>query len=77
MKYLLDTVAWLWSVHADEHLGQNAREILENGAQDIYLSAASTWELSIKMRLGKLNFPGHRRGLCRLSWPSRVSSRWP
>ncbi len=58
MKYLLDTVAWLWSVHADEHLGQNAREILENGAQDIYLSAVSTWELSIKMRLGKLNFPG-------------------
>ena len=58
MKYLLDTVAWLWSVHADERLGDKAREILANGEEEIYLSAASSWELSIKMRLGKLNFPG-------------------
>ena len=58
MKYLLDTVAWLWSVHADERLGDDAREILANGKEEIYLSAASSWELSIKMRLGKLNFPG-------------------
>ena len=58
MKYLLDTVAWLWSVHADDRLGDGAREILANGKEEIYLSAASSWELSIKMRLGKLNFPG-------------------
>jgi len=58
MKYLLDTVAWLWSVHADERLGDEARAILENGQEEIYLSAASSWELSIKMRLGKLNLPG-------------------
>jgi PIN domain nuclease of toxin-antitoxin system len=58
MKYLLDTVAWLWSVCADERLSQNAHDILENGKEEIYLSAASSWELSIKMRLGKLNFPG-------------------
>jgi PIN domain nuclease of toxin-antitoxin system len=58
MKYLLDTVAWLWSVHADDRLGDPAREILENGKEAIYFSAASSWELSIKMRLGKLNLPG-------------------
>ena len=58
MKYLLDTVAWLWSVHADERLGDEARAILENGQEEIYLSAATSWELSIKMRLGKLNLPG-------------------
>ena len=58
MKYLLDTVAWLWSVYADERLGDGAREILANGKEEIYLSAASSWELSIKMRMGKLNFPG-------------------
>ncbi len=58
MKYLLDTVAWVWSVYADERLGDHAREILANGKEEIYLSAASSWELSIKMRLGKLNFPG-------------------
>jgi PIN domain nuclease of toxin-antitoxin system len=58
MKYLLDTVAWLWSVHSDERLGREARAILENGKEEIYLAAATSWELSIKMRLGKLNFPG-------------------
>jgi PIN domain nuclease of toxin-antitoxin system len=58
MKYLLDTMAWLWSVHADERLNENAREIIANGREEIYLSAASSWELSIKMRTGKLNFPG-------------------
>jgi PIN domain nuclease of toxin-antitoxin system len=58
MKYLLDTVAWLWSVYADERLSDPAREILANGKEEIYLSAASSWELSIKMRLGKLNLPG-------------------
>lgn len=58
MRYLLDTVAWLWSVHSDERLGDEARAILENGKEEIYLSAATSWELSIKMRLGKLNFPG-------------------
>jgi len=58
MKYLVDTVVWLWSLDSVERLGREAREILENGREDIYLSAASAWELSIKMRLGKLSFPG-------------------
>jgi PIN domain nuclease of toxin-antitoxin system len=58
MKYLLDTVAWLWSVHSEERLGDEARAILESRQEEIYLSAATSWELSIKMRLGKLNFPG-------------------
>jgi PIN domain nuclease of toxin-antitoxin system len=58
MKYLLDTMAWLWSVYADERLNDNSREIIANGREEIYLSAASSWELSIKMRTGKLNFPG-------------------
>jgi len=58
MKYLVDTLVWLWSLDSVERLGREGREILENGREEIYLSAASCWELSIKMRLGKLNFPG-------------------
>lgn len=58
MKYLLDTVGWLWSVYSVERLGDEARAILEDGREEIYLSAATAWELSVKMRLGKLNFPG-------------------
>ena len=29
-----------------------------NGAEELYLSAVTPWEISIKMRLGKLEFPG-------------------
>ena len=58
MKYLLDTAVWLWSTDAVEKIGDAGREILGNGREEIYLSAATVWELSIKMRLGKLQFPG-------------------
>jgi PIN domain nuclease of toxin-antitoxin system len=58
MKYPLDTMAWLWSVSSEERLSEEARAILEDGLQEIYLSPMSSWEMSIKMRLGKLSFPG-------------------
>jgi PIN domain nuclease of toxin-antitoxin system len=57
MKYLLDTVVWLWSLDPVNRLNSTGREIIENGEEEIYLSAATTWEISIKMRLGKLSFP--------------------
>ncbi|HEY1802672.1 MAG TPA: type II toxin-antitoxin system VapC family toxin [Terriglobales bacterium] len=54
MKYLLDTVVWMWSIGAVEKISEEGRAILENGREEIYLSAVTSWELSIKMRLGKL-----------------------
>ena len=57
MKYLLDSMIWLWSVDSVEKINQGCRDILENGREEIYLSAASAWELSIKARLGKLHLP--------------------
>lgn len=57
MKYLLDSVVWLWSIDPVERLSKAARAVLDNGQQEIYFSAASAWELSIKARLGKLRFP--------------------
>jgi PIN domain nuclease of toxin-antitoxin system len=58
MKYLLDTNVWLWSLKSPELIGDEARQILEHGEEEIYLSAVTSWEISIKMRLGKLNFAG-------------------
>jgi PIN domain nuclease of toxin-antitoxin system len=58
MKYLLDSMAWLWSIANPERLNLSAREILENGREEVYFSAVSSWELSIKARLGKLQLPG-------------------
>ena len=53
MKYLLDTMVWLWSVGPTDKIGSSGLEILANGEEDIYLSAASSWEIAIKTKLGK------------------------
>jgi PIN domain nuclease of toxin-antitoxin system len=53
MKYLLDTMVWLWSVGPTDKIGRAGLEILTNGEEEIYLSAASSWEIAIKTKLGK------------------------
>jgi PIN domain nuclease of toxin-antitoxin system len=57
MKYLLDTVIFLWSQGALDKLNRNALELLADRKQEIYLSAASSWEMGIKVALGKLQLP--------------------
>ena len=57
MKYLLDTMVWLWSVGPTEKIGKKGLEILASGEEEIYLSAASTWEIAIKAQLGKFKLP--------------------
>ena len=58
MKYLLDTVVWLWGLDSTERINKHGLEILNSGAEEIYFSAATAWEVSIKARLGKLKLPG-------------------
>ena len=57
MKYLLDTSVWLWSLTASERIRPAARAILTRGREEIYLSAATSWEIAIKSALGKLPLP--------------------
>ena len=57
MKYLLDTMVWLWSLGPTENIGRRGLEILERGGEDVYLSAASSWEIGIKAKLGKYKLP--------------------
>ncbi len=57
MRYLLDTMVWLWSVGPTEKIGNAGLEILRNGREEIYLSAASSWEIAIKAKLGKFQLP--------------------
>jgi PIN domain nuclease of toxin-antitoxin system len=57
MKYLLDTMVWLWSVGPLENIGDAGLEVIENGDSEIYLSVVSSWEIAIKARLGKYNLP--------------------
>lgn len=57
MKYLLDTMVWLWSVGAPENIGGAGLQVLEDGDSEIYLSVCSSWEIAIKARLGKYKLP--------------------
>lgn len=57
MKYLLDTSVWLWSVGSVDRINKPGRELMADGKQELYLSAASVWEISIKTALGRLRLP--------------------
>ena len=57
MKLLLDTHCWLWWFANDPRLGQSARNLIGDGENVVYLSAASSWEIAIKTSLGKLTLP--------------------
>lgn len=55
MRLLLDTHAFLWWITDDPRLTERARAIIADPANELFLSAASGWEISIKFRLGKLS----------------------
>jgi PIN domain nuclease of toxin-antitoxin system len=57
MKYLLDTGVLLWAAYAPEKLNRQARTVLSSAASELFLSSASSWEISIKFRLGRLPLP--------------------
>lgn len=53
---LLDTHALLWWAGGDRALGKRVARLLENDEVSVYVSAASAWEISTKVRLGKLKW---------------------
>jgi PIN domain nuclease of toxin-antitoxin system len=59
MKYLLDTHVILWLAYEDSKLSKSTRKILLNQESEIYLSAVSFWEISLKFQSGKLDLKGH------------------
>ncbi|MNF69702.1 MULTISPECIES: type II toxin-antitoxin system VapC family toxin [unclassified Pseudomonas] len=54
MRVLLDTHILLWTLSDDPKLSAKARKLIESAAE-IYVSAATFWEMAIKVGLGKLN----------------------
>lgn len=57
MKYLLDTSVFLWSLGAEHKLNRTAKRLLSSSAPELYLSAASSWEIAIKFAFGALALP--------------------
>lgn len=54
MRLLLDTHALLWWLSDDAQLGQYARDLIADPANDILVSVVSLWEIQVKVRVGKL-----------------------
>ncbi len=54
MKVLIDTHILLWALISPQKLTVSQKKILEDGKNEIYVSAISLWEISLKHSLGKL-----------------------
>lgn len=54
LRVLLDTHTLLWATLAPVFLSQEVAAIIEDETNVILVSAASAWEISTKVRLGKL-----------------------
>ena len=57
MKILIDTHCWLWLQVSPERINPDVMARFKDQANELYLSAASSWEIAIKYRLGKLQLP--------------------
>ena len=54
MTLLLDTQAFLWIAIDDERMPRGLKSVLREPAHDLYLSAVSSWEITVKAKAGKL-----------------------
>ncbi len=58
MRYLLDTHTFLWWIIDDPQLSSRVRALMRGADAEIFFSAASAWEISIKAQLGRIAFQG-------------------
>jgi PIN domain nuclease of toxin-antitoxin system len=56
VKLLLDTHILLWAAGQPEKLSETARTLLTTPGNVLFFSAASIWEVVIKLRLGREGF---------------------
>jgi PIN domain nuclease of toxin-antitoxin system len=57
VRLLLDTHAFLWWITDDDRFSERAAGLIADGANEVYFSAASAWEIAIKAGLGRIRLP--------------------
>lgn len=57
MRILLDTHVWLWWNSEPHRLSSYTTSSISDPNNEVFLSAASAWEIAIKVRIGKLPLP--------------------
>ena len=66
MRYLLDTHIVLWLAENSPKLSNAAKAIILDDTNELFVSVASCWEVSIKLNLGKLNLNGGTKEFFRI-----------
>ncbi len=56
-RFLLDSHVLLWWLADAAELGSRCKELMADHRNQIFVSAATTWEIAIKTALGKLEAP--------------------
>jgi PIN domain nuclease of toxin-antitoxin system len=70
VRFLLDTHVLLWLLAGSDRVSDQTREVLADPHNDVFVSAASAWEIAIKVGLRKLDVPPDVR-----SWlPSELAA---
>lgn len=54
---MLDTHALLWWATLDRALSPKAKRSIARDTAEVFVSAASAWEIATKVRIGKLDWP--------------------
>ncbi len=57
MRLLLDTSCWLWWLSDADKLSKQQLDVIVNRKNQLFLSVATIWELSIKVNNKKLTIP--------------------
>ena len=57
MRLLLDTHSFIWACVEPGKLSNTERDAISFAGNEIFISAASAWEIAIKRNLGRIAFP--------------------
>ena len=57
MKVLLDTCTFLWWCSGAGRIPKAIRSAVSDPANEVYVSTASIWEITLKNRAGRLHLP--------------------
>lgn len=63
MRLLIDTHVFLWWDRQLARIAPSLLAAIEHDATDIFVSAASVWEIAIKRAIGKIGFSQHIVGV--------------
>ena len=56
-RLLLDTHVLLWWLNDDRNIGNLTRQMIADARNEVFVSAVTTWEISIKKNKGLLEAP--------------------